>query len=121
MIIGFILAGIVSGIISGMGIGGGTVLIPALTMFWGIEQKVAQSTNLIYFIPTAIIALISHIKAKNIEKSILITITLGGLIGAVVGSLLALRINPSLLKKCFGGFLLVMGLIEITKKADSNK
>lgn len=114
--IGFILAGLISGIISGMGIGGGTILIPALTMLWSIEQKVAQNTNLIYFIPTASIALFAHIKNNRIEKSILITIILGGLIGATIGSFLALKLDSNFLRKIFGGFLLVMGLIEVSKK-----
>ena len=68
--IGFIIVGFFSGIISGMGIGGGTILIPAITILWGVDQKVAQITNLIYFIPTASIALILHIKNKiNIYKA----------------------------------------------------
>lgn len=111
-----ILAGILSGIISGMGIGGGTILIPALTILWGIEQKTAQNINLIYFIPTACIALITHIKNKKVEKSILIVIILGGLVGAVAGSLLALKLDSAFLKKIFGGFLLIMGIIEFSKK-----
>lgn len=114
--VGFIIVGILSGIISGMGIGGGTILIPALTMLWSIEQKMAQNINLIYFIPTAIIALIAHVKNKKIEKAILITIIIGGLIGAIGGSLLAMKLNSSFLKKIFGGFLLIMGIIEFLKK-----
>lgn len=114
--IGFIILGIISGIISGMGIGGGTILIPVLTMFWSIEQKVAQNINLIYFIPTACIALIAHIKNKNIQKDILFIIIIGGLIGAIIGSFLAIKLNSSFLKKIFGFFLLLMGIIEIFKK-----
>ena len=53
-----ILAGLVSGIISGMGIGGGIILIPILTIFLGFDQKVAQGITLLYFIPTAIFSLI---------------------------------------------------------------
>lgn len=114
--IGFILLGIVSGIISGMGIGGGTILIPALTMLWTIEQKAAQNINLIYFIPTACIALITHIKNKKVENSILFVIIVGGLIGAVAGSFLAMRLDSQILKKVFGFFLLIMGIIEFFKK-----
>ena len=49
-----ILIGLISGIISGMGIGGGTILIPALTIILSMEQNTAQAINLIYFIPTAV-------------------------------------------------------------------
>ena len=47
-----ILMGLVSGIVSGTGMGGGTILIFLLTFIMGIEQHIAQATNLIFFIPT---------------------------------------------------------------------
>ena len=57
-----ILIGIVAGIVSGTGMGGGTILIFLLTFLSGIEQHVAQATNLIFFIPTSIVAIIVKIK-----------------------------------------------------------
>ena len=45
-----VLIGIISGIVSGTGMGGGTILIFLLTFFMGIEQHIAQATNLIFFI-----------------------------------------------------------------------
>ena len=47
-----IITGVISGIVSGIGMGGGTILILILSIFVGMEQKVAQATNLIFFIPT---------------------------------------------------------------------
>lgn len=64
-----IITGFLSGIIGGMGIGGGTILIPIMTIFLGFDQKTAQAVNLIYFIPTALTALTIHIKNKQIEKN----------------------------------------------------
>ena len=54
------VVGLLAGIISGMGIGGGTILIPALVMLTDISQQGLQGINLVFFIPTAIIALITH-------------------------------------------------------------
>lgn len=108
--------GFFSGIISGMGIGGGTILIPALIFFQDISQHQAQSINLIYFIPTAVIALYYHFKNHNIEKSVVKPIVIWGLIGAAGGSFIAVAMDASLLKKLFAGFLFVMGLLEIFKK-----
>ncbi len=110
-----ILAGLMSGIISGMGIGGGTVLIPALTFVLGINQHIAQGVNLLFFIPTAIIALFIHKKNGNLEIKIAIPLMLWGLIGASGGSYLALSLKPELLRKIFGIFLFVMGGYEIFK------
>ncbi len=112
--------GFLSGVISGMGIGGGAILIPSLTIFLDLDQKLAQVINLIYFIPTALIALITHIKNKNIQpsKSLLCIIMLG-VVGAIIGSLIATSIDSNLLKKFFGVFLLVIGLKEVFTKNKS--
>ena len=61
-----IIIGVIGGVISGMGMGGGTILIPLVTTFLHFEQKVAQSINLIAFIPMAIISVIIHIKNKMV-------------------------------------------------------
>ncbi len=111
-----VLSGLAAGIISGMGIGGGTILIPALSIFLRIDQHVAQGVNLLYFIPTAIIALIVHIKNKSINYKLALPIVLLGIAGAVGGSALALVIHASVLRKLFGGFLFLMGIYEICKK-----
>lgn len=110
-----ILSGLLSGIISGMGIGGGTILIPALTMFLGINQHIAQGVNLLYFIPTAIIALFIHKKNNALEFKTSIPIILFGIIGASLGSFIALKINSGLLRRLFGIFLFLMGIYEIYK------
>ncbi len=110
------IVGILSGVISGLGIGGGTILIPALTIFMGMDQKVAQYLNLIYFIPTALIAVFVHLKNKNIEKNLLPSLIIFGVLGASVGSFIAINLGSDLLKKFFAIFLLVMGIIEFRKK-----
>ena len=108
--------GIISGVISGLGIGGGTVLIPALTIIYGFEQHTAQNINLIYYVPTAAIALISHAKQRNIETEVVKPLVIFGVIGAIAGSLLAINIDNFWLKKLFGFFLLSMGIVEIRRK-----
>ena len=62
-----VLIGIISGTISGTGMGGGTILIFLLTVLCRLEQHIAQATNLIFFIPTSIVAIIVNIKNKNID------------------------------------------------------
>jgi len=113
-----ILIGFLSGIISGMGIGGGTILIPSLVIFNNIKQQHAQGVNLIVFLPVATIALITHYKKGNIDFSFAKLIILGGIGGAIIGSILALKIDPLKLKKYFGFFLLIVGGIELFKKKE---
>ena len=110
------IIGILAGIIGGMGIGGGTILIPGLTIFANIEQHLAQSINLLSFIPTAFIAILYHLKQKNIMTNIIFYILTFGLIGCFIGSYLFIYINSYLLKKMFAMFLFIMGIYEIISK-----
>ena len=84
-----ILIGGLSGIFSGIGMGGGTILIFLLTTFAGLEQHIAQATNLIYFIPTAISAIIVNYRNKNINAKLAIYVSLCGIIGAIIGSIIS--------------------------------
>lgn len=116
-----VIIGFFAGIIGGMGIGGGTILIPSLLFFLGTKQQVAQSVNLISFIPTAIVAILIHLKHKNIEIKLLLKLILLGVAGAIAGSLIAVNLNPHILKKIFAGFLFAMGLYEIFSKKKTKK
>lgn len=111
-----IIIGLLSGIISGMGIGGGSILIPSLVLFDNIPQIQAQGINLVVFIPIAIIALFTHRKEGNLDLKYIKKIIIGGIIGAIVGSLIALRTSPESLRKYFGFFLLFIGIYEFFKK-----
>lgn len=109
--------GFVAGIISGMGIGGGTLLIPALVFLAGTRQQIAQSINLIVFIPSAIVALVVHSRKHNIEKGLFFQLALTGCIGAVAGSFLAVKMNSDILKRIFGVFLFMVGIYEIGSRS----
>jgi len=108
-------ASIVSGGIGGMGIGGGIVLIPVLTTFFGIGQKDAQFVNLIYFVPVALSALWVHMRAGRVEWKKVIYMALGGVAGAFLGSALAGVIKTGLLKRLFGLFLFAVGIDQLKK------
>lgn len=108
-----VLIGILSGIISGTGMGGGTILIFLLTFFCGIEQHIAQATNLIFFIPTSIVAIIVNLKNKNIDLKLGILISVFGILGAIIGASIAIQTEVSKLRKYFGFFLAIIALHEI--------
>lgn len=108
-----ILIGIFSGVFSGIGMGGGTILIFLLTTFIGLEQHIAQATNLIYFIPTAISAIVVNFKNKNIDTKLAIFVSIGGALGAIIGANISVNIDVLKLKKLFGIFLVVIVIHEI--------
>ena len=108
-----ILIGLVSGIVSGTGMGGGTVLIFLLTIMNNVEQHIAQATNLIFFIPTSIMAIIVNLKNNNINLKLGIYISIFGILGAIIGANIAIYTNVDVLRKYFGAFLLIIVLHEI--------
>ena len=108
-----LLIGVVSGVFSGVGMGGGTILIFLLTTFAGIEQHIAQATNLIYFIPTAISAIIVNYREKNIDTKLAISVSIFGIIGAIIGAKFAVNTDVQKLRKLFGIFLAIIAIHEI--------
>ena len=93
--------------------GGGTILILLLSIFMGVDQHIAQAINLVFFIPTAIGAIIIGIKNKNIQWILAIPIILAGVIGAIISASISTHINVQILRKLFGTFLLVIASYEI--------
>ena len=124
-----IIFGVLSGIISALGMGGGTILILLLGIFTEIEQHFIQGTNLIIFIPTSIVAIIMNIKNKTISYKIAFPVIVFGIVGAILGSVLAFKFNNKILRKLFGIFLLLIAILEsysffrqyIMQKKEDNK
>jgi len=108
-----ILIGAFSGIFSGIGMGGGTVLIVLLTIFYGLEQHIAQATNLIYFVPTAITAIIVNYRNKNIDIKLARLISISGAIGSIIGAIISINTDVEKLKKFYGFFLAIIAVHEI--------
>lgn len=108
-----ILIGTFSGIFSGIGMGGGTILIFLLTKFAGLEQHIAQAANLIYFIPTAISAIIVNYRDKNIDTKLALNISICGIIGAIIGAVLSTNLEVQYLRKFYGIFLAIITIHEI--------
>lgn len=124
-----ILFGIISGIVAALGMGGGTILILLLGIFTNMGQHLIQGTNLIFFIPTAIVAIFMNIKNKKIDYKLAFPIIIFGIIGAICGSIVSFKIENSELKKFFGIFLIIISFFEIysffkqyilTKKENNN-
>lgn len=106
------LIGLIAGIIGGLGMGGGTVLILLLTIFMNIEQTIAQGSNIIFFIPTAIASIFIFIKNKYINFKVAIPICLWGLVGAFIGARISNKLQINVLRKCFGVFLIIIAIYQ---------
>lgn len=116
-----VLAGIAAGALGGMGMGGGTILIPVLTIFFDAEQKQAQAINLVAFIPMAIASLIVHVKNKRVETKGILWIIIPATVLSLAGSLVAQAINGEILKRIFGGFLLLLSVAQFFSEEINEK
>src|SRR5690554_6574140 len=115
------IIGLLMGILSGLAIGGGTLLVPALIYLVGTKQHIAQGVSLAAFIPTAVVAVITHYRQGNVKVKLAGYLAVGSLVGAVFGSLLASSLDAAILKKIFGIFLIGMGIYEYTCKSKLEK
>lgn len=107
-------AGTVLGFLTGLGIGGGSLLILWLTVVLGMDPGTARTVNLLFFLPSALIAVVMRIKQGNIPlKKILPAIVSGG-VAAGIAAWLSAGLDLDLLKKLFGGLLIVTGLRELS-------
>lgn len=106
----FVLAGALGGVLAGMGMGGGTLTIPLLVLLFDAEQTVAQTVNLVAFLPTGFLALLIHLKNKLVDVKKALIILVPALITTVISSILAINMEGEILSKLFGGFLIVVAV-----------
>lgn len=107
------IAGAVTGVLSAWGIGGGTLLVIYMTVFADIGQQTAQGINLLYFLPTSIAALVSHIKNNLIEWRVAGLSAAAGIPAAIALSLVAMRLETETLRRIFGVFVIAVGVYEL--------
>ena len=111
--LGALTAGLVTGVLSGFGIGGGTLLLVYMSSIAGVEQRLAQGINLLYFIPAGACALPAHIKNGYIELRALLPAVCTGLVCAGGAAWAATAVDTQLLRRGFGIFLIAVGLWEV--------
>jgi len=105
--------GTVLGFLSGIGVGGGSLLILWLTIVLDMPPQTARSINLLFFIPSAVIACFFRWKQGTLDIKTVLPAVVTGCICAAVASWLGAQLNTQLLKRLFGWLLLATGLKEL--------
>jgi len=108
----YIGLGLVAGVFGGMfGIGGGTILIPALVYLFGLTQHQAQGTTLAIMIPPiGLLAAMRYYYAGNVRLGMAALICVGFLIGGLIGANFVQNFPDPVLKKLFGVYLLFISI-----------
>jgi len=120
-------AGLFAGFLSGtIGIGGGLAFVPIMTIGFRMPQQLAQGTSLAAIIPTALVGGITHLRQGNVRRDAAIWMGAGGVVGALIGALVAVDLPTSFLARLFGVFLLfsayriAMGALRPTVKSQAD-
>jgi len=116
-----LIVGIVLGFLAGLGIGGGSLLILWLTMMLNLDHGVARSINLLFFLPSAAVSCLFRWKQGCIPWKRILPSILSGCIAAGVFSFVGMQIDLSLLKKLFGGLLILTGIRELLYKPKQSR
>lgn len=107
-----VLIGVAAGMLSGfVGVGGGIIIVPALMWALGYTQHMATGTSLaVLLLPVGIFAVINYHRAGNLNWPAALIISGTFVVGAYFGSKLSLSLPPDVVKKVFGGVMILAAL-----------
>lgn len=101
--------GIAAGVLAGLlGIGGGVLFVPAMVLILGFDQHLAQGTSLVVIIPAAIAGSWTHHRAGRLSLRDAAGLAAGGVVGAAIGSVVALSLDEDLLRRLFAILLILV-------------
>lgn len=115
MFIDIVVSFIISAL-AGMGVGGGGLLVIYLALVKNMDQFTSQGINLIFFIFAAVSALSVNIKKKAIDIKTVVILAVSGLVFAVIGAVFASVVDVYVLRKIFGGLLVISGVFSVFHK-----
>lgn len=101
------------GTLAGLGVGGGSLLILWLTMVLGMDPQTARTINLMFFLPSALIATILRWKENALELKAILPAILSGCLAAFITTIISRGIDTAHLKKLFGILLIAVGIKEV--------
>ena len=81
------------------------LFVPTMTVGFRLSQAVAQGTSLVAIVPTAIVGGITHIRQGNVLREPAMLMGGGGVVGAVIGALVAVEVPGPILARVWGAFL----------------
>lgn len=114
-----LILGTILGFLSGIGIGGGSLLILWLTIVLEMPQAMARGINLLFFIPSALVACFFRWRQGTLDLRTVLPAMITGCIAAGIFSWLSTMLDTRLLQKIFGGLLIITGLRELFYKVRS--
>ena len=101
--------GLTAGVLAGLlGIGGGVLMVPAMVLIMGFDQHIAQGTSLLVIIPAAAFGSFTHHRHGRLVLRDAAALAVGGVLGALLGSVTALSLDEELLRRLFAVLMLAV-------------
>ncbi|HYI68009.1 MAG TPA: sulfite exporter TauE/SafE family protein [Candidatus Limnocylindrales bacterium] len=114
--------GLTAGLLAGLlGIGGGVVMVPAMVLIMGMDQHIAQGTSLLVIIPAAVLGSFTHHRHGRLALRDAAALAVGGVLGAVLGSVTALSLDDELLQRLFAVLILIVAVRLLTTRRSAPK
>ncbi len=105
--------------LSGLGVGGGGLFVIYLSLFTDTPQLMAQGINLLFFLFSSGSSLLVHFTKRHIFAGAVAVMAVSGIAGALLGTFLSGVVSPGILRKIFGGMLVVTGILSLQSKKPS--
>ena len=115
------LCGLGASILSAWGVGGGTLLLLVMTLFLDVDQRTAQGINLLFFLPTALSALLCHQKNSCLDTPTLRAAVPIAVPAALLGAWIATAVDVEILRRPFGIYLLLSGISLLLPQKSAKK
>lgn len=103
-------------VLTGMGVGSGGLLVIYLTLVRDAPQLTAQGLNLLFYLCSAGASLPLHAMRRRLLPAVILPLSAAGLVGAWIGSAIAPQLDPSLLRRLFGGMLVISGTVVLLRR-----
>lgn len=118
LVAGLVLIGLAAGVVAGLlGVGGGVIVVPALTVLFGVPHVLAKGTSLVVIVPTAIVGTILNRRSGFTALRPALAVGVGGIVAAAAASQVALWLDPDVAQALFG-VLMVVTAVHLVRQKD---
>ena len=120
--LGYLATGLASGALAGlMGVGGGVVLVPALTLLFGFPLVMAKGTSLAVILPTAVVGTVRNLGQGTTDLRAGLLVGVGGVVTAAIASQVSLGLDRTVSAWSFAGLLVLVGVRMVQREATGHE
>ncbi|QPK63359.1 sulfite exporter TauE/SafE family protein [Methylomonas sp. LL1] len=105
----------VGGVTGMVGVGGGFLIVPALTLLVGLPMQGAVGTSLFIIVMNALAGLAGYSQHAVLDLSLITIVTSGALVGSAMGAIVSGYLKPAWLRRGFGLMVVAVGIYVLSQ------